>query len=120
MSRVLSRPGWRAVDRLREAISTSAVDRETGVVRLTVSATHPALSEQIAQRLLELLNEFNTEARQSRAQEEGRFIGARDRACARCSAFMLGLMLAVFIAFLTEFVTKPGDAGSSLPASSRA
>lgn len=68
---------WRkAVDRLRDAASTS-VARETGVVRLSVSAAHPALSEQIAQRLLELLNEFNMEARQSRAQEEGRFISDR-------------------------------------------
>jgi uncharacterized protein involved in exopolysaccharide biosynthesis len=70
-------PPWRrAVDRLRGATATS-VTRETGVVRLTVSAAHPALSEQIAQRLLELLNEFNMEARQSRAQEEARFISGR-------------------------------------------
>jgi uncharacterized protein involved in exopolysaccharide biosynthesis len=70
-------PPWRsAVDRLRSAMST-AVARETGVIRVNVTAAHPALSEQIAQRLLELLNEFNLEARQSRAQEEGRFISGR-------------------------------------------
>jgi len=65
-----------AADRLRDDVSTS-VARETGVVRLTVSAAHPALGEQIAQRLLDLLNEYNLEVRQSRAQEEGQFISGR-------------------------------------------
>jgi uncharacterized protein involved in exopolysaccharide biosynthesis len=71
-------PSWqRAVDRLRNDISTS-IGWETGIVRLTVSAPHhPVLSEQIAERLLALLNEFNLEARQSRAHEEGRFISGR-------------------------------------------
>jgi uncharacterized protein involved in exopolysaccharide biosynthesis len=70
-------PAWRkATDRLRDDMATS-VARETGVVRLTISAAHPWLSEQIAQRLLELLHEFNLKARQSRAQEESRFISGR-------------------------------------------
>jgi uncharacterized protein involved in exopolysaccharide biosynthesis len=70
-------PPWRrAADRLRDQISTS-VARETGLVHVTVSATHPALAEQIAERLLEILNTFNTEVRQNRAQEEGRFISGR-------------------------------------------
>jgi uncharacterized protein involved in exopolysaccharide biosynthesis len=70
-------PTWRkAVERLRDRLSTS-VSRETGVVRLTIAAAHPALSEQIAQRLLELLNDFNLDARQSRAQQEGVFISGR-------------------------------------------
>jgi uncharacterized protein involved in exopolysaccharide biosynthesis len=70
-------PPWRrAADRLGEARST-AVNRETGLVQLTVSASHPALAEQIAERLLAILNTFNTEVRQSRAQEEGRFITGR-------------------------------------------
>jgi uncharacterized protein involved in exopolysaccharide biosynthesis len=69
-------PWLKAVERLRDAISTS-VARETGVVRLTVSAADPALSEQIVRRLLELLNEFNLGARQNRAQEEARFISGR-------------------------------------------
>jgi uncharacterized protein involved in exopolysaccharide biosynthesis len=70
-------PPWRsAVDQLRGAVSTS-VSRETGVVRVNVSAANPALSEQIAERLIQLLNDFNLEARQGRAQEEGRFISGR-------------------------------------------
>lgn len=70
-------PAWRrATERLSNAISAS-VNRETGVVQLRVSSVHPVLSEQIAGRLLELLNQFNLEVRQSRAQEEGRFISGR-------------------------------------------
>lgn len=70
-------PPWRRVaDKLRDGISTF-IARETGLVQLTVSASHPALAEQIAERLLEILDTFNTEVRQSRAQEEGRFIGGR-------------------------------------------
>jgi uncharacterized protein involved in exopolysaccharide biosynthesis len=70
-------PPWRrAADRLRDGISTS-IARETGLVQLTVSASNPALAEQIAERLLDILNTFNTEVRQSRAQEEGRLIGGR-------------------------------------------
>lgn len=72
-------PTWRrAVRMLRENLSTS-VNRETGVVRLTVTASHPALGEQVAERLLGLLNEFNLEVRQGRAQEEGRFFAGRVR-----------------------------------------
>jgi uncharacterized protein involved in exopolysaccharide biosynthesis len=70
-------PAWRiAVDELRESMSTS-VSRETGIVRLTVTTSEPQLSEQVAQRLVDILNEFNLEVRQNRAQEEGRFIAAR-------------------------------------------
>lgn len=70
-------PPWRqAVDKLSDAISTS-VSRESGIVYLSVSSDHPVLTEQIAKTLLELLNEFNLEVRQSRGQEESRFIGGR-------------------------------------------
>jgi uncharacterized protein involved in exopolysaccharide biosynthesis len=73
----ISGASWRrATEILSDAIS-AAVSRETGVVRLAVSSDHPALAEQIAERLLDLLNEFNLEVRQGRAQEEGRFISSR-------------------------------------------
>ena len=72
-----SLPPWRrATEALRDAISAS-VNRETGVVQLMVSADHPLLTEQIAERLLALLNEYNLDVRQSRAQEEARFISGR-------------------------------------------
>jgi uncharacterized protein involved in exopolysaccharide biosynthesis len=70
-------PAWRrAVERLGQDVAVS-VARETGVVELRVSAGHPELAELITARLLELLNEFNLQTRQSQAQEEGRFVGAR-------------------------------------------
>jgi uncharacterized protein involved in exopolysaccharide biosynthesis len=70
-------PAWRrATKRLSANLSTS-VSRETGVVQLTVSATDPVLAEQVSERLLEILNRYNMEVRQARAQEEGRFISAR-------------------------------------------
>jgi uncharacterized protein involved in exopolysaccharide biosynthesis len=70
-------PPWRkATDRLKGNMAVS-VARETGVVHLTVSAPDPALAEQVAARVLELVNTFNTEVRQGRAKEETRFIGSR-------------------------------------------
>ena len=70
-------PAWRrATEMLSDGLSAS-VSRETGVVQLTVSSEHPDLAERIAERLLELLNEFNLEVRQGRAQEESRFITGR-------------------------------------------
>lgn len=70
-------PAWhRAIEVLGKEISPS-VRRETGLIRFTVSADHPLLAEQISTKLLELLNEFNLEVRQNRAQEESRFIGGR-------------------------------------------
>lgn len=66
----------RAVEKLRRRVHTS-VARETGIVTLSVSSTDPQLAEQIAARLLELMNEFNIEARQQRALDEGRFVSER-------------------------------------------
>jgi len=70
-----SRSRLRAVDRLRDSFSTSV--RRTGVVQVTVTAFDPALAEQLASRLVELLNEFNLERRQSQALEQRRFVAAR-------------------------------------------
>lgn len=70
-------PGWRkSVEHLQDNLTVS-VGRETGVIQLSVSALAPDLAEQILERLLELLNAFNLESRQSQAQEEVRFISAR-------------------------------------------
>lgn len=68
---------WRpGVDRLRGSLSTS-VRRETGVIDLTVSADEPLLAEQVSARLLELLNDYNLEVRQSRARDEAKFVTDR-------------------------------------------
>lgn len=67
-------PAWlRAVDQLRHAVN-AAVNRETGMVVFSVAADHQELSEQIASKLLVILNEVDLKIRQGRALEEGRFI----------------------------------------------
>lgn len=72
-----SDPAWRvAMDRLRGTISTS-VRRETGVIELRVTLDRPAVAEQVAARLLDLLNDYNLEVRQTRARDESRFISGR-------------------------------------------
>lgn len=69
-------PVRRAMEELADNISTS-VTRESGVIRLDVRADDPELAEQVASRLLEILNIVNMEVRQTRGLEEGRFVGER-------------------------------------------
>ncbi|MGI9042240.1 MAG: Wzz/FepE/Etk N-terminal domain-containing protein [Gemmatimonadales bacterium] len=53
------------------------VAQQTGVVTLGVTANHPALAQQINQRLLDLVNRFNMVSRQSQAGAERKFIEQR-------------------------------------------
>jgi uncharacterized protein involved in exopolysaccharide biosynthesis len=64
---------YRAVERLRDRL-TVTVDQETGIVSMSVAAATAILAEQIASRLLELINEYNVETRQSRALAERDFV----------------------------------------------
>ncbi len=66
----------RAVQKLRRAIDVS-VTSKTGVVSFRVTSTDPHLSMEIANRALEIVNQFNLERRQSRAGEERRFVEGR-------------------------------------------
>lgn len=68
---------WRGASAMLNDRITTHVDSETGLVELRVTASQPGLAEQIAARFLELLNEVNTSVLQQRAEDEGRFIGAR-------------------------------------------
>lgn len=70
-------PSWRRATEILRGKITLSLTRETGVVGIRVSADNPKLAEQIAERLLSLLNAYNLEVRQSRAQEESRFISGR-------------------------------------------
>lgn len=58
-----------AVARLREQIETS-VNKETGVVRLSVTTRWPELSSRIANELIELVHEFDVERRHVRGSAE--------------------------------------------------
>ena len=53
------------------------LDRPSGVVTFEVETENPHLSALIAQRLLDLLNRFNLETRQSQAAAERRFTEVR-------------------------------------------
>ena len=65
-----------ALRRLRGLI-TADLDRPSGVVTFDVETDNAALSAQIAKRLLDLLNRFNLETRQSQASAERRFTEGR-------------------------------------------
>jgi uncharacterized protein involved in exopolysaccharide biosynthesis len=67
---------YRGVKKLRKLVS-SAVDRKTNVVQLSVDAHDPALAALVANRFLIYLNEFNAKTRQSQARERRKF--AEDR-----------------------------------------
>jgi uncharacterized protein involved in exopolysaccharide biosynthesis len=53
----------------------ASVNRQSGVIQVTVTSLNPVLAEQIAKRLLEIVTEFNLSARRNRAAEETRFVG---------------------------------------------
>ena len=53
------------------------VDNETNVVSLAIETRDPALSADVANQFIELVNRFNLETRQSNAQECRRFIEER-------------------------------------------
>ncbi|HET6777782.1 MAG TPA: Wzz/FepE/Etk N-terminal domain-containing protein [Gemmatimonadales bacterium] len=55
------------------------VDQATGIVTLSVEMYSPELAAATANRMLELLNEFNLERRQSQSHEQRRFTGDRLR-----------------------------------------
>lgn len=75
-----------AIERLREAVRVRT-DPETSVVELDVVTEDPVLSQRIANRLLELVNRFNLERRQSQASAERAFVAEQlDRAESRLRA----------------------------------
>ena len=52
-------------------------DNQTSMVRLTISSRYPSLAADVANRIVALLNEFNTETRQSQARERRKFVEAQ-------------------------------------------
>jgi uncharacterized protein involved in exopolysaccharide biosynthesis len=65
-----------ALRRLRDDVSTS-ISQKTGVVTMAVALSNAALSEQVASRMIRLVNEFNLQRRRSHAAEERRFADQR-------------------------------------------
>lgn len=65
-----------ALGKLQRSIAASMVAK-TGVVTIAASTSDPLVSQQIASRILDLINEFNTVTRQSQAAAERRFTERR-------------------------------------------
>jgi uncharacterized protein involved in exopolysaccharide biosynthesis len=72
-----SMPAWHEAVRQLRGDVVASVNRQSGVIQLTVSALNPSRAEQIAQRLFDIVTEFNLGARQHRAEEEARFVGGQ-------------------------------------------
>jgi uncharacterized protein involved in exopolysaccharide biosynthesis len=53
------------------------VDRETGIVQLSVDSHYPELAAAVANEFVRYLNEFNAQTRQFQARERRRFIEGR-------------------------------------------
>jgi len=66
----------RGVKKLNKRLSVS-VDNQTNIVRVGVDARWPALAASVANRLVEYLNQFNTQTRQSQARERRKFTEQR-------------------------------------------
>jgi len=66
----------KAVERLAQDIMVST-DLKTGVVGFAVTARYPELAHAIVERVLDLVNRFNLETRQSQAAAERRFAESR-------------------------------------------
>lgn len=66
----------KAVRRLRSHIKTD-VDDESGLVNIQVSAEWPELAEQVCRRILDLVNQFDVQQRQTEAAAERRFTEKR-------------------------------------------
>jgi uncharacterized protein involved in exopolysaccharide biosynthesis len=66
----------RAIDQLGQLIDVSAAQR-TGIVTITAHAESPQLAQAIARKILEEIDLFNVERRQSRARAERRFVERR-------------------------------------------
>ena len=68
-----------AIDELRDARVTATVGPKSGLVLLKVSMPNEKLAEAVNRRLLELVNQFNLETRQSQASAERQFVEKRFR-----------------------------------------
>lgn len=66
-----------AIRSLREGSISVSTGRETGIVEVSIKTPWAGLSKVLTDRMLELLNEFNLQTRQSQAAAERRFVEER-------------------------------------------
>lgn len=60
-----------------QSLITTQVDVQTGVVRLNARFPDPVLAAAVANNLIDYLNDFNTQTRQSQARERRKFVEQR-------------------------------------------
>ncbi len=65
--------GVRALGKLAQA----SVDRKTGIVTLRVTMRSPKLASDVANRMTQLLDQFNVHRRRTQSGEQRRFVGER-------------------------------------------
>jgi uncharacterized protein involved in exopolysaccharide biosynthesis len=94
-----------AIRRLREHIS-AAPSLKTGVINVQVKAEYPQLAYQVSQHLIDQLNRFNLEQRQSQAGAERKFAERRLKE-SREELRMAENQLESFLAQNREFRTSP-------------
>ncbi len=68
----------RGLEAMRGLVQTS-IARQSGIVSLSVSAPDPGLAAAVANRLVDYLNRFNLETRQSQARQRRDFVELRLR-----------------------------------------
>jgi uncharacterized protein involved in exopolysaccharide biosynthesis len=72
-------PRGRLEDGVRELDDhiLASVDKRTGVINLRVKSRSPVVAAAVANRMVELLDEFNLNRRQTQSREQRRFTGER-------------------------------------------
>ena len=72
-------PNARLEDGIRELdeLIVASVDKRTGVISLRVQSRSPVVAAGVANRMVDLLDEFNLDRRQVQSREQRRFTGER-------------------------------------------
>jgi uncharacterized protein involved in exopolysaccharide biosynthesis len=63
--------------RILKKLTEATTDKATGIVTLRVTMPSPFLAADVANHMVQLLNRFNLESRQSQSREQRRFSGER-------------------------------------------
>jgi uncharacterized protein involved in exopolysaccharide biosynthesis len=60
-----------------DGLVLASVDKRTGIIDLRVKSNSPVVAASVANRMVQLLNEFNLDRRQVQSREQRRFTGER-------------------------------------------
>lgn len=94
-----------AIKRLQRMIFVN-VTRQTGIMHVNVTSPRPELSREIAERLLRILDDFNTTLRQNQAGAEEKFLEEREQE-ARAAQVVAEERVVAFLRNNREYVGSP-------------